>query len=319
MNWITKAVVTRLSRYAARLQLLGTHSNRPDMEARPNTDVRRLTVHVAISSLATALSSVFSVVFLVRAGLTPTQIFLATAAFFVVRLITRPIVLAVAPIMGVRRALIWGVVFTAVSCPMLAPVNGVGFALAAYIAVGALGQAFYWTCFHIFFSAHSDSERRGSQLGFLQMLGALAAVIGPAIGGVLLDSVRAVGCFWDRGLGLTAIRVAAPAYRRASYSARSTGRRLRGGKERRDALFRRWLDTNQPDSLVHRDVLCAWRALRQFRRNVVAGGTCWRRGRDGARAAHRQRTRAAERFGSTLLSWRLVLCFAPSRSATPAP
>jgi MFS transporter, DHA1 family, inner membrane transport protein len=164
----------------------GSHSIRLDMQARPNTDVQRLTLHVAISSLATALSSVFSVVFLVRAGLTPTQIFLASAAFFVVRLVTRPIVLAVAPIVGVRRALIWGVVLTAVSCPMLAPVHGVDFALAAYIAVSALGQAFYWTCFHIFFSAHSDDDRRGSQLGFLQVLSAVAALIGPGIGGLLL-------------------------------------------------------------------------------------------------------------------------------------
>ena len=84
------------------------------MEARPNYDVQRLTLHVAISSLASALSSVFSVVFLVRAGLTPAQLFLATAAFFVTRLVTRPLVLAVAPIMGVRHALILGVVLIAV-------------------------------------------------------------------------------------------------------------------------------------------------------------------------------------------------------------
>jgi DHA1 family inner membrane transport protein len=205
------------------------------MEARPNTDVRRLTVHVAISSLATALSSVFSVVFLVRAGLTPTQIFLATAAFFVVRLVTRPIVLAVAPIMGVRRALIWGVIFTAVSCPMLAPVNGVGFALAAYIAVGALGQAFYWTCFHIFFSAHSDSERRGSQLGFLQMLGALAALIGPAIGGVLLTRFGPWVAFGIAGLvallsALPLLRIGEPPIPRAvpdgAYAAAKNGAML---------------------------------------------------------------------------------------------
>ena len=157
------------------------------MEARPNRDVQRLTLHVAISSVASALSSVFSVVFLVRAGLTLTQVFLFTATFFAMRLLTRPVVLAVAPAMGARRALILGVVLTAVSCPMLAPVNGVGFALAAYIVVGALGQAFYWTCFHVFFSAHSDSERRGSQLGLLQALGAVAAVFGPGIGGVLLS------------------------------------------------------------------------------------------------------------------------------------
>ena len=69
---------------------------------------------------------------------------------------------------------------------MLAPVDGVGFALAAYIAVTAVGQAFYWTCFHVFFSALGDTDRRGSQIGLFQALSALAALFGPAIGGVLL-------------------------------------------------------------------------------------------------------------------------------------
>jgi MFS transporter, DHA1 family, inner membrane transport protein len=159
------------------------------MEGRPNRDVQRLTLHVAISSLASALSSVFSVVFLIRAGLTPAEVFLAAAAFFVARLVTRPAVLVVAHAVGVRRALIFGIVLIALSCPMLAPVNGIGLALAAYIAVGASGQAFYWTCFHVFFSAHSDDDRRGRQIGLLQALGAVAAVIGPAIGGVLLTQL----------------------------------------------------------------------------------------------------------------------------------
>jgi len=159
------------------------------MAPRSNSDIQRLTLHVAISSLASALSSVFSVVFLVRAGLTPTQVFLAAGAFVAARLVIRPVVLAVAPAMGLRRALILGTALNAMSCLMLAPVNGVGFALAAYIAVGALGQAFYWTCFHVFFSAHSDSGRRGSQLGLLQAFAALAGLLGPAIGGVLLTTL----------------------------------------------------------------------------------------------------------------------------------
>ena len=156
------------------------------MTSPPNSDIQRLTLHVAISSLASALSSVFSVVFLVRDGLTPAQVFLAAAAIVTARFLFRPVVLLVAPAMGLRRALILGIAVTAVSCPMLAPVDGVGFALAAYVMVSALGQVFYWTCFHVLFSALSDADRRGSQLGLFQVLGALAALFGPVIGGVLL-------------------------------------------------------------------------------------------------------------------------------------
>jgi MFS transporter, DHA1 family, inner membrane transport protein len=156
------------------------------MTLRPNSDIQRLTLHIAILSFAATLSSVFSVVFLVRVGLTPAQVFLAGGAIVAGRFIMRPMVLLVAPAIGLRRALILGVVLSAVSCPMLAAVDHVGFALAAYLAVCALSQAFYWTCFHVFFSAHSADERRGSQLGQLLALCALGALFGPAIGGVLL-------------------------------------------------------------------------------------------------------------------------------------
>jgi len=205
------------------------------MLARPNSDVRRLTLHIGISSLASALSATFSVVFLVRAGLTPTQIFLAGAAFFAVRLVFRPFVLVVAPAMGVRHALIWGVVLISLSCPMLAPVNGVGWALAAYIAVAALGQAFYWTCFHVFFSAHSDDDRRGSQLGLLWALGTVAALIGPGIGGLLLTRLGPWVAFGIAGLislisVLPLLRIAEPAIPRArpdgAYAAAKNGAML---------------------------------------------------------------------------------------------
>jgi len=174
------------------------------MTLEPNSDIQRLTLHIAILSFASALSSVFSVVFLVRVGLTPAQVFLAAAAMVAGRFILRPVVLVWAPAMGLRRTLILGVVFSAVSCPMLAPVDGVGFALAAYLAVCALGQALYWTCFHTFFSALSDADRRGSQVGLLQALGALGGLFGPAIGGVLLTQL---GPWADFGVGFVIMLV----------------------------------------------------------------------------------------------------------------
>jgi DHA1 family inner membrane transport protein len=202
------------------------------MTPQPNSDIQRLSLHIAILSFASALSSVFSVVFLVRVGLTPAQIFLAAAAMVAGRFVLRPVVLVWAPVMGLRRALIVGVVLSAVSCPMLAPVNGVGFALAAYLAVCALSQAFYWTCFHAFFSALSDADRRGSQVGLCQALGALGGLFGPAIGGVLLTQL---GPWADFGVGfvimlvsvLPILRVAEPHLVRArpagAYAAAKNG------------------------------------------------------------------------------------------------
>jgi MFS transporter, DHA1 family, inner membrane transport protein len=162
------------------------HSIKLAMTLQPKSDIQRLTLHFAVINFAWALSSIFSVVFLIRVGLTATQVFLATGAIIAGRFVLRPIVLVWAPALGLRRTMILGVILYAMSCPMLAAVDGVGFALAAYLVVCALSQAFYWTCFHVFFSAFGDTDRGGSQVGFFLVLSALSALFGPAIGGVLL-------------------------------------------------------------------------------------------------------------------------------------
>ena len=152
----------------------------------PNYDIQRLTLHAVVSNFAVALSSVFSAVFLIRVGLAPAQVFLAFTATLALRFVARPLVLIVAPAIGLRQALILGVVLSALSSPALALVSNFGLALVAFIAISALGQVFYWTCYHAFFSALGDANRRGSQIGMCQALGALTALFGPGIGGVLL-------------------------------------------------------------------------------------------------------------------------------------
>jgi MFS transporter, DHA1 family, inner membrane transport protein len=85
--------------------------------------------------------------------------------------------------MGLRRALVFGSVLCSLSCPVLALVDGVGLALASFTA---LGQVFYCTCYYVFFSALGDADHRGSQIGLIQAFGAVAALAGPGIGGLLL-------------------------------------------------------------------------------------------------------------------------------------
>lgn len=149
-------------------------------------DIYRLALHSAVATLAWALSSTFSAVFLLRAGLTPAQVFLAFAAVLGLRFVMRPLVLLAAPAIGLRRTFILGAIFCALSCPALALVDGSGPGLAVFVIISALGQVFYCTCYHVFFTAASDRGRRATQVGAFQALGTVAAMLGPALGGVLL-------------------------------------------------------------------------------------------------------------------------------------
>lgn len=151
--------------------------------------IQRLMLHSAVGTLALALSGVFSAVFLIRVGLSPAQVFVAFAAILTLRFAMRPLVLVVGPAIGLRRVLILGTVLGALSCPALALVHGFGPALVAYIVLTALGQALYWTCYHVFFAALGGSGCIGSQLGTTQALGAIAGLFGPSIGGVLLAAL----------------------------------------------------------------------------------------------------------------------------------
>jgi MFS transporter, DHA1 family, inner membrane transport protein len=202
---------------------------------RMTRDIHLLALHSVVAMLAWTLSGAFSAVFLLRAGLAPAQIFLAFAAILVLRFVMRPVVLYAAPAMGLRRALIVGAIFCALSCPALALVDGLGLGLAVFVAVSALGQVFYCTCYHVFFIALSDSGRRATQVGAFQALGTLAAVAGPAAGGLLLATRGPWPTFGAAFLiALAAIlpltRLAAPPIARArprgAYAAAKSGVKL---------------------------------------------------------------------------------------------
>jgi MFS transporter, DHA1 family, inner membrane transport protein len=151
-----------------------------------NSDINRLAAHSTLHRLAWGGSGVFFGIFLLRQGLSPAAIFLAFAAIYVLRFIARPFVGVIGPMTGLRQALILGTVLQGAQYPLLALVHGVGWQLALFCAAAGLGAAFYFTCYHALFAALGDVERRGSQVGARQVLSAAAAVVGPAVGGIML-------------------------------------------------------------------------------------------------------------------------------------
>jgi DHA1 family inner membrane transport protein len=151
-----------------------------------NRDINLLAIHTTLHKFAWGSSGVFFGVYLYRAGISLTAVFLAFAAIFVVRFILRPLVLLVAPAIGLRWTLIIGTLLHALQYPALALVHGIGFDLVLFCVVTAVGWVFYWTCYHAVFGALGDADRRGSQVGARQVLGSVAAILGPAVGGVVL-------------------------------------------------------------------------------------------------------------------------------------
>ena len=153
-----------------------------------NRAVNRLAVHTALQQLAWCMSGAFFGVYLLRAGLSQSILFLASAAVLALLFITRPLVLLLAPRLGLRATLVIGTLLSALQYPAVGLVHGAGFTLGLFCAIGALGGVFYWPCYHAFFAALGDREYRGSQIGVRQVLMGVAAVLGPAVGGIMLTT-----------------------------------------------------------------------------------------------------------------------------------
>ncbi|HUA51166.1 MAG TPA: MFS transporter [Candidatus Sulfotelmatobacter sp.] len=171
-----------------------------------NVDVNRLTVHTTLHQFAYGISGVFAGAYLLRAGLSPAAVFLTLAAILTLRFVLRPLVLVAVARLGPRLTLIGGTLLVALQYPLLATVRGTGIELAVYCGVTALGNVFYWTCYHAFFAALGDAEGRGRQVGAREVMSAVAGVLAPAAGGLLLTNLGPWTAFGAAGLfELTAI------------------------------------------------------------------------------------------------------------------
>jgi hypothetical protein len=165
------------------------------MKNTSNRDLKRFALHTALHQLAWAVSSVFSAVFLLRQGLSPTAIFLSFALIIGFRFVFRGAVLMSVIRIGLRRTLVIGTFLYGVQSPLITLVHGPGGALLIFCIMSALAQTFYWTCYQAMFAAVGDIDSRGRQVGWRQILVAIASVIGPAAGGFILATWGAWAAF----------------------------------------------------------------------------------------------------------------------------
>ena len=164
-----------------------------------NRGLNLLVMHHMLHRFAWGGSGIFIGIYLYREGVPLPQVFLAYTAILALRFLFRLLLPQTVAWLGLRDCLIIATALQAVQYPMLALVHGPDPALALFCAVAGLGGALYFTSYHTYFSALGDIASRGAQIGLRQILSAMAAILGPAFGGVMLAAFGPWAAFGAAG------------------------------------------------------------------------------------------------------------------------
>jgi hypothetical protein len=154
-----------------------------------NSAVNRINVHYGFHALAQGAGGIFLLVFLVKAGVPVAETFLVLAGIVAGRFILRPFVLPFAKRFGLKPLVIFGAVVHGLQYLLLAQIDGIGPMLFVFITVSSIGDVFYWTCFHAYFSSLGDSEHRGHQISAREALAASVGIVAPLLGAFALEVV----------------------------------------------------------------------------------------------------------------------------------
>lgn len=88
---------------------------------------------------------------------------------------------------GLRSAVFWGNFLLIFYLFFLIMAKYDAILLIFATLIGGFSIGFYWTAYHIYFAELSDDKKQGEELSIGNLLAALAAVGGPAFGGIIIS------------------------------------------------------------------------------------------------------------------------------------
>src|SRR6266700_205295 len=148
-----------------------------------NSAVNLLNLHYGLHALALNGAGAFFAVFLLKSGVSVPGVFAAIAFVLAGRFLIRPLVLVLAPRVGLRALVAFGIIFSGVPYLFLAEVHGIDLMLLGFCLSSAIGDTFYWPSYHAYFAVLGDYEHRGHQISAREALASVAGIIGPLLGG----------------------------------------------------------------------------------------------------------------------------------------
>ncbi|MGY2050236.1 MFS transporter [Methylobacterium sp. JK268] len=163
---------------------------------------RLLTLHCVATQASTSLAGGFVGAYLLTLGLSLPAALAVYASVLGVRFALRFAVLPLVRRIGLRPALILGVVIGALQFWPLAFAQSAPGWLAAWIATVALSEALYWPVLHAASAVTAGGDTRGRQIATRQLATALVAVAAPLLGGLVLTRLGPSAEFGLAGLAL---------------------------------------------------------------------------------------------------------------------
>ena len=168
------------------------------------TPLQRVYVHSGLQSFVEASGGIFVAGFLVTRGFSYPAALASFALIVLSRFGLRPLVLPLALRAGLKGTLLIGVVIRALSFALLPFVTSVGPLLVLFLAVSGLGSVLYWTAWHAFMPALTETGKGGRQVSIQQATSAVVGIIAPVSGGLLLAHAGPLAAF----LAIAALQLA---------------------------------------------------------------------------------------------------------------
>ncbi len=128
------------------------------------TPLQRVYGHSGLQSFVEASGGIFVAGFLVTRGFSYPAALASFALILLSRFGLRPLVLPLALRAGLKGTLLIGVAIRALSFALLPFVTSVGPLLAVFLAVSGLGSVLYWTEWHAFMPALTETGKGGRQV-----------------------------------------------------------------------------------------------------------------------------------------------------------
>ena len=156
---------------------------------------RLLTIHFGLYSLSVAMAGGFAGAYLLKLGFSLSAALVAYAALLAARFVLRFLSLAVVRHLGFRGSVALGAAIVALQFFPLTYADEPAWLIAWLLAV-SVGEALYWPVYHATAAVTGGGPRRGREVGLRSAISAAINVVGPVLGGALLQRYGAVADFW---------------------------------------------------------------------------------------------------------------------------
>lgn len=147
---------------------------------------RLLTAHYGLYQFSVAMAGAFAGAYLLRMGLSLAQTLCAFAGLLAVRFVFRTLSIPLVRWLGVKGATQLGAAIVALQFwPLIHADEPLW--LLTWLSCFALGESLYWPAYHAMAAVTGAKGSRGREIGWRHAVAAFVYVIGPLVGGVLLE------------------------------------------------------------------------------------------------------------------------------------